>query len=205
MQARAQVLTAITAWCQHNDGADAFPELFGAVRLQHLAPHELHACLQHGMLAAFPAALAHVHAALADPESAADEDTRRTAAPSPAKAARRLETSEYLSSPPLASMRSAMHALLVVEVADAGVRGVDVLHGMLCMYWACVAGEGRGDCPSLAQGCHVRRCMVACRTLREAGTPDSAQGRARAGRAQDNDPGPAEEASALRFLCMQTL
>ena len=56
----------MTAWCQHNDAADAFPELFGAVRLQHLHPHELHVLLQHGMLGAFPDALAAVHAALDD-------------------------------------------------------------------------------------------------------------------------------------------
>ena len=69
----AQVLTAVTAWCQHNDAADAFPELFGAVRLQHLQLHELHVLLQHGMLGAFPDALAAVHAALANNSEQAED------------------------------------------------------------------------------------------------------------------------------------
>lgn len=110
----AQVLTAITAWCQHNDAAGAFPELFGAVRLQHLAPHELHACLQHGMLTAFPAALAHVQSALLNPDSADaagnEEDTRRTVTPTPAKAARRLGVAQ---SPPHARVDT--HACIMLR------------------------------------------------------------------------------------------
>jgi hypothetical protein len=64
-----QVLTAITAWCQHNSAQAAFADLFGAVRLEALAPHELHICAQHDLLAAHPDALERVAAALADAEA----------------------------------------------------------------------------------------------------------------------------------------
>jgi hypothetical protein len=58
------VLTAITTWCHHNGAREAFMQLFPAVRLEYLQPHELHAMSQHALVLENPVALAQVQAAL---------------------------------------------------------------------------------------------------------------------------------------------
>lgn len=82
-----QVLTAITAWCNHNSALHTFEELFSAVRLEHMQQYELHVISQHVMAdhTFVQERLAAALATAADPEPArtpnAEQRKQRCAAP----------------------------------------------------------------------------------------------------------------------------